>query len=225
MATKPGTKTALGCGALGAAIGLYACSSVAPTERQGDWVDEGGTDTSYSLLDSQPAKLDGAAEATVQVDAGPVAPCLGDTLAPVDGGVDANTPGDGGIDCTTSDACAPLCERVIQNFRVGVAEVAARCIRALPSCAGAIDVIPCVDFALARACPRPTSTAFCAPLVAGCVDSTGDAPGSFSKFGCETFASGLSTDGRATFSACVTSAIDGGACDIDVVACADNIRQ
>lgn len=149
--------------------------------------------------------------------------CLGDTVVTADGGDGGN---DAGIDCASNATCSASCTRVLENYRVGVASEAAACIAAVPSCAGpgTLDVVLCVDNALARACPDPATVAFCAPLLTGCGWDPIDGGGPFTKVGCEAFASGLSAAGRDAFAACITGGTPG-QCTSDIIACVDQIRQ
>ena len=211
--------------AISGSLGVVACSAAAGPEAATTVGPPavGGEGSSAVARDARPN--DAVAEATVDADADASSePCLGDTLAPEDGGGAA----DGGIDCGMSATCAPMCERIVSRYRAGVAQEAARCIRALPSCTGALDVIPCVDLALARACASPSALAYCDPLRAACVDGDGDAAAGeavLSKTGCETFASGLSSVGRTVFAACISSATPDAGCPAGAVVCADEIRQ
>lgn len=147
-------------------------------------------------------------------DAGDGGTCLGD--APPDGGVGT---------CPASGPCSEPCGRILANYKGGVARAAVDCIVALPSCENAAVVVPCVDRALARACPEPTAPTYCSPLVTACDPNAGDAGSMISQAGCELFANGLSSAGRSAFEACIEDKIAQSTCPTEVGLCADEIRQ
>lgn len=180
---------------------------------------DGGPRTDASNHDADAAVTDARADSG---DSGATR-CLGESTG--DGG-DGSDGGDGGIACAASPTCSLPCSNIVDHYKAGVAAEAAACILALPTCAGegSTDVIPCVDTALAQACPDPTTAAFCAPLLAGCGGDPGDAGGPLTQLGCESFASGLSAAGRAAFAACVTGGVEG-SCTTDLVGCIDAIRR
>lgn len=164
------------------------------------------------------------------------------TSAPPTGGSDGSAPTDGGdagdggtclgdapdggaAVCPSAGPCGEPCARILVHYKGAVARAAVECIGTLPSCENAADVIPCVDQALARACPDSTAPSFCGPLVTTCDPEAGDAGTMISQQGCELFANGLSSAGRAVLQACFEEKIAAGTCPTEVGACADEIRR
>lgn len=194
---------------------FLACSSDRPPAIDG----EGTTFDASPVVDaSRLATRDAASDA---------APCLGDELVLVDGGAPGALIVDGGPACASvATACQAGCERIVQRYRAGVALDVVRCLR--EECAGPADIVPCVDRAVALACPAADRAAFCSPLTSACVDEAGDAAAALATFpqeGCERYASALTADGRATLSACITSVVPAGGCPAGAAGCADRIRQ
>ncbi|MBX3200955.1 MAG: hypothetical protein KF894_22640 [Labilithrix sp.] len=165
--------------------------------------------------DASDAEADDAAAPDATPDAGP---CVRDDLAPDDAGAKE-------IVCPTTGPCAEACDRVVARYRPGVAQVAARCVAALPSCESPLDVIPCVDQAVASACADPSSTAYCKPLVSACDPDAGGPMSAISEQGCVMLANGLSDAGRAAFKSCLDDKIASGTCAMEVIECADEIRR
>jgi hypothetical protein len=186
-------------------------------------IPNGGGDGDASAADADAADAAGAdaSDASDGGDAGDgadgaTAACLGDAVEA------------GAVDCmaATSPDCTAHCFAFTDHYRGGVANAAAACVLALPSCTGpnASDVIPCADQAIARACGEPSVTSYCDALLAGCGGDPGDAGGPFTKAGCEKFAAALSPAGRDAFAACVTQGTPG-SCTPDLVTCIDDIRR
>lgn len=169
---------------------------------------EGGTTEGGALVDVNVVDAD--------ADAEPTGPCVGDALDAGDAGADA----DASLVCPEG-ACKPACERVIANYRGGVAQVAIACIAALPSCTTAAEIVPCVDQGIAAACLEPEAKTFCTPIVSACPDI--DA-GSISQPFCESFVKGFNATGRAAFNSCIQGS-DAGTCADAIHGCADTIRQ
>ena len=166
------------------------------------------------------AAADGGKDAETDTDAdvADATSCLGEDLVP-------GEPADGGIVCPSSGPCSTACSRLAAHYKAGVAQAAASCIMALPSCTDALDVVPCVDKALADACSDPTSPNYCAPLVTACDPDAGGFGSIITQEGCESFANGLSDAGRAVFAACIQDKISSGTCAVEVGSCGDEIRQ
>jgi hypothetical protein len=153
-------------------------------------------------------------------DAFPPFQCLDDKPAPVDAGVDA-----GSASCPPSGSCAVPCAHVLDHYKLGVRQVAIRCINKLPSCDNANDVRTCVDDALLATCADPTSPSYCAGLVTQCDPNAGKPGSNIDEAGCESFANGLSASGRTSFSDCINQKVAAGTCPMEVVTCADQIRM
>jgi hypothetical protein len=193
-------------------VALAACSSRpspfgsaqsgVPADGSSDAV---ASDATSALGDASPMHDAGDADADAPE-------CLDDELAPESGPV-----------VCPSNACNSACNRIAGHYRGGVGQAIVACIDALSPCTESALVVPCTDQALARACSDPTSTGYCAPLVAAC--DPRDAGGMITLEGCKTFANGLSASGRSTFAACIEAKIDAGNCATEVGACADEIRQ
>ena len=212
----------LGMFALLADLAPSACSSSQHagglTNQDGgsQGVDDGGD--ANALADAD-AKSDASGDASGDASAdAPAKDCLDDKVSPTDGG-------DAGTVCPSSGPCSAACARILDRYKAGVAQAAAACILALPSCGSSAEVVPCVDRALARACPDPTSPSYCAPLVTPCDSDAGGFGSMISEHGCESFANGLAGTGRQVFAACIRSKIDAGTCATEVGSCADDIRQ
>ncbi|MBX3261163.1 MAG: hypothetical protein KIS78_19305 [Labilithrix sp.] len=207
----------------GALLALAGATAACSTSKPpGADFGGGGTDTgppgsgaSDDASDDAGAEDAGAPDAPP--DAGDAA-CLGDDLEPDDAGTKA-------IDCPETGPCSEACARVVSHYRPGVAQYAARCAAALPSCESPFDMIPCVDQAVARACSEPTSSAYCKALVSACDPDAGGPMSGISEQGCVMLANGLGAAGRATFKACLDDKIASGTCAQEVVACADEIRR
>jgi hypothetical protein len=146
--------------------------------------------------------------------------CLDDRPAPIDAGVDA-----GDTSCPETGACSAECAAVRDHYKLGVAQVAIRCIKGLPSCDEPADVRSCVDKALLAACPDSTATTYCEGLVPACDPNAGGPGSQIDQKGCEAIANGLTASGRATFSNCVNAKIEAGTCPTEVALCADAIRM
>jgi hypothetical protein len=202
---------------------IVGCSSSSPPpvwEPSGGSRLDGGDPESGSRIDA--GRLDDAAEGdssqSPDTDAEVEDPnCLDDKVATIDGG-------DG--TCPTSGPCSAACADMFGHFKVGVAMFAASCIAKIgASCDPLLNVIPCVDQAIERACKDPSSTAYCTPLVTSCDPDAGLFGNAITQDGCEEFASAFSSAGRATFKACIEDKIAAGTCEREVVTCADEIRR
>lgn len=209
----------LGIGAtavVAAALAVEACSSDKPLVAAEDGH---GPDGGQAAV-TDAASLDGAEAGPGVRDASEpdveAGICLDETPSSVDGG---------GAVCPMAGPCSEPCLHIASNYKAGVAHAAVECIASLASCEVAADTIPCVDQALARACADPSAAGYCGPLVVACDPNAGDAGSSISQGGCEMFANGLSTAGRAAFKACMDDKIAQGSCAADVGECADLIRQ
>ena len=143
-------------------------------------------------------------------------PCLDDKPAPLDASA---------LDCTASATCSAACARVLDRYKLGVAQTAIACLLALPSCSTATAVRACVDTALGNACPDGTSAGYCTPIVKACDPNAGGVGSNIDQQGCVSVANGLSSAGRSTFTGCLQSKIEAGTCPTEVVTCADEIRQ
>ena len=199
--------------ALGAIV--VACSEGNPPAAS-----EGADGTHFETVDSGSGRETGpttdgdagdAGDAAADADLGS---CLGDVA------VDA---GDGGTTCAGD--CASHCVAIGKNYRVGVAETAVACVRALGSCSDVTQVRSCVDLALERACPSPTATGYCTPLVTACDPNAGGDGSNISERGCESYASALSPTGRGVFSGCIAKQVDAGTCAAGIIDCAEAIRE
>jgi len=204
------TALAFDAALLGCSSDKPKAASVTPTDRDAE-----------PNADATPSKDGGrdandAADAPVDpvIDAGP---CLDDKPAPTDGGAAPV--------CPTSGTCSAICDRIVDHYKLGVAQVAVTCILKLSSCSIPTDVMACVDGALGRACVDSTSKGYCTPLVKACDPNAGGPGSSIDEAGCESFANGFSSSGRTAFATCLQSKIDVGTCPTEVVACADEIRQ
>ena len=207
-------------------VAIVSCSSERPPSADPGGIGPGGsngTTPDASSIEAAPASgVDaGGADDAEAGDGGADADlphCLRDELVPDDAGATA-------VACPTNGPCSALCGHVVAHYKAGVAQAAVRCIHALPACESAFDVVPCVDQALARACPDPTSASYCSPLVSACDKNAGDGGSAISQAGCQSFAHGLSTEGRAVLAACIDAKVSAGTCPTEIVLCADQIRQ
>ncbi|MBX3214125.1 MAG: hypothetical protein KF850_18975 [Labilithrix sp.] len=212
--------------ATAATVAAFALAGVtaACSTSQPSGVDYGGSPTPSGSSDAsrdatQADASDAAADDATAPDATPDAgPCVRDDLAPDDAGAKE-------IVCPTTGPCSEACDRVVAHYRPGVAQVAARCVAALPSCESPLDVIPCVDQAVASACADPSSPTYCKPLVSACDPDAGGPMSAISEEGCVMLANGLSDAGRAAFQSCLDDKIASGTCALEVVECADEIRR
>ncbi len=143
-------------------------------------------------------------------------PCLDDKPAPLDGGAP---------DCGASATCGSFCTRILDHYKLGVAQTAIACLVALPSCSNTNDVRTCVDVALGNVCADPTADGYCTAIVKKCDPNAGGAGSNIDQQGCVGFANGLTASGRSTFQGCLQSKIEAGTCPAEVVTCADEIRQ
>ena len=198
-----------------AGSGIAACASDRPAAGNSDGRGDGGAIVvgDAARLDEDGGGLDGSVDGSA--NHGEAGACLGD----------APPAADAGVACSASGPCSEACQRITSSYKAAVARAAIECIAALPSCEVTADVVPCVDQALQRACPDPTSAGFCAPLVTACDPNAGDAGSAISLAGCELFANGLSSAGRTTFAACIEDKINQGTCPAEIASCADSIRQ
>lgn len=192
------------------AAAIVACSdSNPPAATSMTTPEDAGKSETGTLSD---AGADSAVDASDDADAGPGFECLDDKPAPADAG--AND-----ADCT-KNGCTSVCNDVTAHFKLGVAQVAMACIAKLPNCTTPSDAIPCLDYAMARACADPVSPGYCTPLAKPC-DPEGNM---ITESACETFANGMTDAGRATFASCIQSEIEAGTCQDQVGTCADQIR-
>jgi hypothetical protein len=211
-------------GALSAATGLAfgtmsACSSsntVMPTQAP----DAAGGDSA----------TDGESEATT--DAGI---CLGDAVDAGDAGdASAIECSDGGV---AANGCGLVCDNVTTRFKAAIAGDILDCVAKLPTCEGADDAIAdCIGKSLAKACPDSTASSFCTPLVGTCTPDGGPDGGDagdagadsgvpvFNQSSCEALAKGLSGDGRAAFTTCITEGVAGN-CTADPGYCVDSFKH
>ncbi|HVJ89501.1 MAG TPA: hypothetical protein VM580_06825 [Labilithrix sp.] len=199
-------------GAIATAVGTVAgvaCSSAPPVS---------GAGTSPPANNSMNTTVDvdgGANDASLEADTGTPEVCLGEVV-PADAGT---------VSCPDAGECAAACNRIVANYRAGVAHAAVECIVALSVCESADNVIPCVDTAMSLSCPDPTSEPYCSDFVLECDPDAGGMGAAISPKGCERFANALSDAGKTEFRACVEEKILAGTCKKDVAMCADAIRQ
>lgn len=210
---------------IGGILLATACSS--SVARMSDGSSAGGDELVSDASATGPKRgADAAADATVDpadasdaadasddaADASDASTCLGDEPGPPPA-------------CPTEGPCAELCADVVAHYRAGVGRAAAACIAS--ACTGALDVVPCVDRATARACPVEDALPYCQAMVMRC-DPDADDPekaSGISTPGCVAIATALAPAGRTTFQTCLENGIEAGTCPTDVVACADSIRQ
>jgi len=147
-----------------------------------------------------------------------VIPCYGDAPLTADGGAAP-------LDCAGSPTCAAHCASIRDHYRVAVAQAAIRCILKLPSCASLTDVRACTDLGIGNACAVGTSSAYCTPLVTSCDPAAGQPGSNIDQAGCERFAHALSASGRAAFSTCIQAKVTAGTCPVEIITCANEIRQ
>ena len=204
---------------LGVDLVLFGCSS---SDKPG--YTSGIPDGAPGTVPEAAAPGDGAV-ADGDGDAGPGdattdpivnGPCLGDKPAALDGGAS---------DCSASATCSAICARVLDHYKLGVAQTAIACLVALPSCSTASDVHACVDKALGNACADPAAAGYCTTIVKACDPNAGDAGSNIDQQGCVSIANGLSASGRTTFKDCLQSKIEAGTCPAEVVTCANEVRQ
>lgn len=212
----------------GAGVGIVvlvmvaACSSADRPPATGAASSSGVSSSGGSSGDAA-TSTDGGADAApldagdASTDAG-IIPCYGDTPLTGDGGA---LP----LECTSSSSCAAHCLSIKDHYRVAVAQVAIACIRKLPSCTDLNDVRACVDQGLGNACAQTTSAGYCKPLVTACDPMAGGAGSNIDEAGCERFAHALSAAGRDAFSTCLQSKITAGTCAVEVITCANQIRE
>ncbi len=199
-----------------------ACSSADRPPATGA-ASSSGTNSSGGSSGDAATPSDAASDAA-SVDAGDAAtdagviPCYGDTPLTGDGGA---LP----LECTSSSSCAAHCLAVRDHYRVAVAQVAIACIRKLSSCSDPNDVRACVDQGIGNACSQATSAGYCKPLVTACDPAAGGAGSNIDEAGCERFAHALSTGGRDAFTTCLQSKIEAGTCPVEVITCANQIRE
>ena len=143
-------------------------------------------------------------------------PCLDDKPAPLDGGAP---------DCGASATCGGFCTRILDHYKLGVAQTAIACLVALPSCSSRNDVTTCVDKALSNVCADPTADGYCTMIVKKCDPDAGGAGSNIDQQGCVAFANGFTASGRSAFQGCLESKIEAGTCPAEVVTCANEIRQ
>jgi hypothetical protein len=199
-------------------IAVVGCSSDKPAAGGGGTTAEGGpaTDANRSTDGRDDANGEGGLD-DASVDQFANGACLDDRPAKTDA--------EAGPVCPAAGTCSAACNRILDRYKLGVAQVAITCLLDLPSCANPTDVIACVDTALGAACLDPTSKGYCTPLVKPCDPNAGGPGSAIDQTGCESFANGLSASGRGVFETCVQSKIDAGTCPMEIVACADEIRQ
>jgi len=194
---------------------IYGCSSSDKPPYASTTGDGAGNGEASPRADGPLADQDaGANDAT---DAPFVnGPCLDDKPAPLDGGAP---------DCGASATCGSFCTRILDHYKLGVAQTAISCFLALPSCGNANDVRTCVDKALGNVCADPTADGYCTGIVKKCDPNAGGAGSNIDQKGCVDIANGLTGSGRTTFLGCLQSKIEAGTCPAEVVTCADEIRQ
>lgn len=210
---------------IGGILLATACSSSAARMSSGE--DPAGSELASDSGTTAPRRAtDAAADASNDVadasdaadasdgaaDASDASTCLGDEPGPAPA-------------CPTDGPCAELCANVVTHYRAGVARAAAACIAS--ACTGALDVLPCVDRATARACSVEDALPYCQAMVMRC-DPDADDPekaSGISTPGCVAIATALAPSGRTAFQTCLENGIEAGTCPSDVVACADSIRQ
>lgn len=204
-------------------LGMIGCSSDKPPAGSSLT----GNDAALNPIDAT-SSSDGGQDADGSSDAADepfvFTGCLDDKPAPdagVDSGVDASAP----PECPASGTCSAICAHIVDHYKLGVAQVAVRCLLALSSCSTTTDVFNCVDTALGMACADPTSKPYCGGLVKPCDPNAGGTGSNISEQGCESFANGLSANGRSAFAGCLQGKIDAGTCAVEVVMCGDDIRQ
>ena len=216
---------------LGALVGapvatVFGCSSDKPAPASvgstgGDATSTDGPSALDDASNDQDASAaDGANDSGLTDDGH----CLNDQPAPtIDGGFDG---GEGGIPiCPTTGTCVTYCNDIVDHYKLGLAQVAVTCILKLPSCSTPSDVRTCVDDALLASCKDTTSAGYCKPLVKTCDPNAGGFGSNIDELGCESFANGLNTSGRDTFSGCIQGKIDAGTCPTEIIACTDQIRE
>lgn len=201
---------------------LAACSDSRPAPPAGTTGTAPPVPTGTTSPDGGPSPL-GDAQADAPSD-GEVFRCLGEAPLTLDGG----DGGDGGAAptaCPSSPTCSAHCADIATNYKLGIAQFAIQCVQALPSCTDPVGVRNCVDLAMGAACVDSTSTAYCQPLVAACDPMAGGSGSNIDQAGCERFGHALAPAGRAAFSACLTSKIEAGTCPVEVIDCANEIRE
>ena len=207
--------------AVGAEAAVACSSSDRPATGSGSAsTSSGGTSgtiaDSSTDHDAEGGAFDASTDSPTFTDDGS---CLNDEPAPkLDAGSAPPT-------CPSTGGCATYCSDVVAKYKLGVAQVAAKCILALGDCAELSDVGDCVDTAVDMSCKDTTSPAYCMPLVTSCDPNAGKMGSLIDEPGCEMIANGLSASGRSTFSACIESKIEMGTCPNDVHLCTDQLRQ
>ena len=123
--------------------------------------------------------------------------------------------------------CATICQHYLPTFTKGVARAITACIIALPSCDGAdVSIANCVQNALGAACPDPTAEGYCVPLSSACGDGDGGDAGAATLplADCIDLATGLNTQGRTAFTACINDGMGAGYCVADPNTCIDTLE-
>ncbi len=221
--TRPSVASLLIVGLMITTAGVAACSSDRPPPASGSGASSSGSVGSSSGGpsdaggDALSSSSGGDASSDGGADAG-VIPCYGDAPLTTDGGAAP-------LDCAGSPTCAAHCTRIRDNYRVAVAQAAIQCILKLPSCTSLTDVRACTDLGIGNACAVGTSAAYCTPLVTSCDPAAGQPGSNIDQAGCERFAHALSPAGRTTFSTCIQSKVTAGTCPVEVITCANEVRQ